>query len=148
MNNDQPLCFLKTQKKNFIQCYATAVFKLGSISTLFYARFFWQNPLAKKSPSQIVIREKMHNSLSYKKHECNMLMKLTPGVRAHFKAVCLAMPNWYILFSHAFTVQHWVVMFGFVRSWVLNQGSVLRILGSVKIRKVKCCTHLHLFYKN
>ncbi len=45
----------------------------------FYARFFWRYPFAKKSKSRIVIREKLHNSLSYKKLARKMLPKLTPN---------------------------------------------------------------------
>jgi len=53
-------------------------FLVGSISSTFYASFFRQYSFAKKSPSRIVIREKMHNSLLYEKCSRKMLMKLTP----------------------------------------------------------------------
>ncbi len=46
----------------------------------FTCPFFTDILLPKKSQSWTVIRENVWNSLSYEKHECKMLMKLTPGV--------------------------------------------------------------------
>jgi len=41
-------------------------------------KLFCQNPFAKKSPCQILIREKMRYSILYKKCARKMLMKLIP----------------------------------------------------------------------
>jgi hypothetical protein len=68
-----------------VQNYTTGVYFINILRALFLPIFFCQ-----KSPSQIVIREKMCNLLTYEKCTRKMLMKLTPGHNSK-----KLMPNFY-----------------------------------------------------
>jgi hypothetical protein len=50
----------------------------GSISLTFYVHVFHQYPFAKKSQSQTVTREKLHEALLCEKHTRKMLVKSNP----------------------------------------------------------------------
>jgi len=51
---------------------------LQSISSTFYKQLLLRYSFTKKLQSQIVIKEKLSETLSYEKVESKMLMKLTP----------------------------------------------------------------------
>jgi len=61
------------------------IYDLGSILPTIYARVFHQNPFAKKSQNQSVIREKLQNLLSYKKLLHKMLVKLIHDLHNFFE---------------------------------------------------------------